>query len=161
MITAAVEWEFRRLFPNGIKKTPKTIEAEKAVCDCIRKHVNESSGKQKKIYKFLKRLVKSDSLQSEIIHIGKEFSDIIDMFGNRLCQTNNQVLKYSEMGQRLADQRNHFAHGDLSKEFIDVSLLDLVYMEAVIYAMQLKHYQVGNVEIKRAINDLFHFGFNL
>ena len=28
MITAAFEWEFRRLYPNGIKKSEETIDAE-------------------------------------------------------------------------------------------------------------------------------------
>ena len=63
------------------------------------------------------------------------------------------------MGQRLADQRNHFAHGDLDKDFIGLSLLDLIYLEYVIYAMQLRFYGIDNVEIQRAINELFHLSF--
>ena len=59
------------------------------------------------------------------------------------------------MGQRLADQRNHFAHGDLDKDFIGLSLLDVIYLEYVVYAMQLKHYGVRDVEIQKSINELF------
>lgn len=161
MITAAFEWEFHRLYPDGVKKTAATIEAEEAVSECMQKHIDETSGKQKKIYRFLKKLVKSDSLQSEIIQMGKDFSGIIGAFGDRLYQLNEQELKYADMGQRLADQRNHFAHGDLDKDFIGLSLLDLIYLEYVVYAMQLKHYGVQDVEIQKSINELFHLSFAL
>jgi hypothetical protein len=159
MITAAFEWEFRRLYPNGVEKSAETIEAEQVVSDRIQEHIDETSGKQKKIYRFLKKLVKSDSLQSEIIQMGKDFSGIIGTFGERLYQLNKQELKYAEMGQRLAGQRNSFAHGDLDKDFIGLSLLDLIYLEQVVYAMQLKHYGVQDVEIQKSINELFHLGF--
>ena len=125
----------------------------------IQEHIDETSGKQKKIYRFLKKLVKSDSLQSEIIQMGKDFSGIIGAFGDRLYRLNEQELKYAEMGQRLADQRNHFAHGDLDKDFIGLSLLDLIYLEYVVYAMQLKHYGVQNAKIQKSINELFHLSF--
>ena len=64
-------------------------------------------------------------------------------------------MNYKEMGKRLSDQRNHFAHGDIDKEFIGLSLLDLVYLEYIIYIMQLKFYGVDDNNIKKAINDLF------
>ncbi len=161
MITAAFEWEFRKLYPTGVEKTVATIKAEQIVSDCIQEHIDETRGKQKKIYKFLKKLVKSDSLQSEIIQMGKDFSRITGIFGNRLYQLNKQELKYVEMGQRLAEQRNHFAHGDLDKDFIGLSLLDLIYLEYVVYAMQLKYCGVQDVEIQKSINELFHLGFAL
>ena len=91
--------------------------------------------------------------------MGKDFSGIIGTFGERLYQLNKQELKYAEMGQRLAGQRNSFAHGDLDKDFIGLSLLDLIYLEQVVYAMQLKHYGVQDVEIQKSINELFHLGF--
>ena len=65
------------------------------------------------------------------------------------------------MGQRLADQRNHFAHGDLDKDFIGLSLLDLVYMEYVVYAMQLRFYGMNDEKIRKSINELFDLNFAL
>ena len=65
------------------------------------------------------------------------------------------------MGERLANQRNHFAHGDLDKDFIGLSLLDLIYLEYVIYALQLKLYGIDNDCIKKSINDLFHLNFTI
>jgi hypothetical protein len=72
---------------------------------------------------------------------------------------NNQELKYSEMGQRLSSQRNNYAHGNLDKEFIGLSLLDLMYMEYVLYAMQLHYYGIDTTNIRHAINDLFHLNY--
>lgn len=155
MITAAFEWEFKRSYPDGIPKKASTIEAENKATTEIEKLIDGSSGKLKKIYHFLKKLIKSDSLQSEIEQVGKDYADIIDMFGNRLYQINDETLKYSEMGKRLSDQRNHFAHGDLDKEFIGNSLLDLIFLEYVIYAIQLKRYGIPDDNIKKIINDLF------
>jgi predicted nucleic-acid-binding Zn-ribbon protein len=155
MITAAFEWEFSRQYPEGCTKSKATIDAEKDVSNEIQKLIEKVSGKRKKICKFIKRLIKSSPLQKEIIQIGKDYSNIIDVFGNHLYQINGEELKYSEMGQRLSDQRNHFAHGDLDKDFIGLSLLDLVFMEYVVYAMQLKYYNLSDIEIQRSINELF------
>ena len=119
------------------------------------------TGKVKHKYQFLKKLIRADSLQNEIIQIGKDFDDLIGTFGRHLYNQNGQDLHYEEMGKRLADQRNHFAHGDLSKEFIGLSLLDLIYLEYIIYALQLKHYNIPDDKIRKSINDLFHLNFAL
>lgn len=160
MITAAFEWEFQRSFPEGITKSESSLKAEDAVAEKIQQLLEYAdNGKQRKIYKFLQRLVRSDSLESEIIHTGKVIDDIIGVFGKHLYRMNSQELKYSEMGQRLSSQRNNYAHGNLDKEFIGLSLLDLMYMEYVLYAMQLHYYGIDTTNIRHAINDLFHLNY--
>ena len=161
MITAAFEWTFRKNYPNGITKKPSTIKAEKAAKDVMDKLINDSTGKLKKIYKFLSGLIEANSLQNEIEQTGKDYIDIIDIFGKRLYSLNNEELNYNQMGSRLASQRNNFAHGNLDKDFIGLSLLDLVYLEYIIYAIQLKEYEVNNTSIKKAINDLFGCSIDL
>lgn len=74
---------------------------------------------------------------------------------------NNERLAYSEMGKQLSEQRNYFAHGDLDQDFIDLSLLDLIFLEYVVYAMQLKGYNIEIPIIQNVINGLFHCGFVL
>lgn len=85
--------------------------------------------------------------------------NIIGVFGKHLYHLNGEELKYSEMGKRLSSQRNHYAHGDLDQEFIGLSLLDLMYMEYALYAIQLNYYGVDEKNIRRAINDLFHLNY--
>lgn len=155
MITAAFEWTFNKNYPNGVNKKESTIEAEDSIITKITELVDVSTGKRKEIYKFLRKLVRSDMLQSKIEQVGKDYGEIIDVFGKHLYSINDEVLKYNEMGSRISQQRNNFAHGNLDKDFIGLSLLDLIYLEYVIYAMQLKEYGVENILIKRAINDLF------
>lgn len=161
MITAAFEWEFRQSYPNGIVKSEKTKRAEETVTAHIQQCIEQTSGKEKDIYRFLRKLVKSDSLQTEIVQMGKDYSEILDVFGDSLYRQNGQTLNYSEMGARLSAQRNHFAHGDLDKDFIGLSLLDVVYMELVVYAMQLRKYGLEISQIQKAINDLFNLSFAL
>lgn len=160
MITAAFEWEFRRNFPDGITKSEATLKAEDAVALEVQKLFdNAGNRKQRSIYSFLQKLVRSDSLESEIVHTGKAIDDIIGVFGKHLYRMNGQELKYSEMGKRLSSQRNNYAHGNLDKEFIGLSLLDLMYMEYVLYAMQLHYYGIDTTSIRHCINDLFHLNY--
>lgn len=155
MITAGFEWEFKRNYPKGIKKSKKRKEAEQKVRVTINRLIRNNSGKTKEIFRFLKKLIKSDSLESSIVQYGKDFGEISDVFGKRLYGLNGEVLNYSKMGNRISKQRNHFAHGEIDQEFIGLSLLDLVYLEYVIYIMQLKYYGLDDDRIKRAINELF------
>ena len=155
MITAAFEWEFKRNYPKGIEKRQKTKEAEENVTKIIDNLIKDNSGKSKDILKFLKKLIKTDNLESRIVEYGKQYGTISDIFGNNLYNINDEQLNYKKMGKRLSDQRNHFAHGDIDKEFIGLSLLDLIYLEYVIYIMQLKFYGLDDDKIKNAINDLF------
>ena len=159
MITAAFEWEFTRTNPDGIPKSDKELEIEKTATEAIQALVDSSTGDLKAKYKFLRYIIrKSDSLEKKVVHTGAAFDAIIGVFGKQLYALNDTELIYSEMGKRLADQRNHFAHGDLDIDFIDESLLDLIYSERIIYAMQLKYYGIIDKNIQRAINDLFCYG---
>lgn len=155
MITAGFEWEFKRNYPNGIKKRIQTIKAEQTVTDIIDSLIKGHTGKAKEIFKYLAKLISTDNLESRIITYGRDYNNISTIFGNHLYKLNNEELKYNEMGKRLADQRNHFAHGDIDKEFIGLSLLDLIYLEYIVYIIQLKFYGIEDDKIKFAINDLF------
>lgn len=161
MITAAFEWEFHRAYPDGVQKKESTVKVETEATEAILELIESSSGKLKKKFQFLEKLIRADSLQTEIIKMGEDYDDIIGVFGKHLYQLNDESLVYSEMGERLANQRNHFAHGDLDKDFIGLSLLDLIYLEYVIYAMQLKHYGIGNDCIIKSINDLFRLNYSI
>lgn len=80
---------------------------------------------------------------------------IQSIYGQQLYSLNGEVLNYSEMGKRLADQRNNYAHGNLDKEFIGNFLLDLVYLQRIVYAMQLSYYGIECRRVQQAVNQLF------
>ena len=156
MITAAFEWEFRRVLPEGVKKKEAKLKAEESATNTLQGLIDGSSGELKAIYKYLQKNVASSPLSGKITFVGKNHADIIDLFGNHLYQLNNEELNYSKMGERLSQQRNNYAHGNLDKEFVGLSLLDLIFLEIILYAMQLKYYEVENITIKKTINELFH-----
>ena len=155
MITAAFEWEFRRLYPEGIKKRQRTIDAENKAEEAIRILYDNSKGKLREIFKNLLDNIRFTQLSSKIIHTGKELGPIIDVFGKRLYRLNKQELDYSKMGPRLGKQRNNFAHGNLDQDFEGPALLDLIFLEMAIYAVQLKFYGIEDIKIQKAINELF------
>ena len=159
MTTAALECEFDRIFPDGIEKSQQRIDAEHEVSQKLNELIDMSSGKTKKIYKSLLRCIEfSPSLANKIEKIGSDMGALLEPFGQPLYSLNKEQLNYADMGKRIGDQRNHFAHGDLDEDFIGLSLLDLIFLQRIIYAMQLKSSGIENQEIQRAINDLFRCG---
>ena len=156
MITAAFEWEFRRIFPKGVKKEVGKIKAEEQATQMLQELVDESRGELKSIYKYLQKSIGFNPLSGKITFVGKNLAEIIDIFGEYLYGLNNEKLNYSKMGERLSQQRNNYAHGNLDKDFVGLSLLDLIFLEIVLYAMQLKYYGLEDIKIKKAINELFH-----
>lgn len=159
MITAAFEWEFKRMKPDGLPKSDSRKEAEEKANSAITELIDSRMGREKEIYKFLKKLIGAASLQNEIVSACEELDSIIGAFGKHLYSMNEEELIYADMGKRLSGQRNHFAHGDIDKDFIGTSLLDLIFLEYVIYAMQMKYYGISDDYIRKAINDLFHLNF--
>ena len=156
MITAAFEWEFRRIFPDGVSKKDKKIEAEKQAMQVLEELIDDSKGELRDIYKYLYKCIGSSPLSGKIAFVGKSLAETIDMFGKYLYSLNDEELNYSKMGERLSQQRNNFAHGNLDKDFVGLSLLDLIFLEIVLYAMQLKYYGLEDINIKKAVNELFH-----
>lgn len=156
MVTAAFEWEFKRLYPLGIPKEEKRKEAEERVSAQIKALKDSSHGKEKEIYKSLLRNIERFlSLENKIEIIGKDYSEILDIFGKQLYELSDMQLSYSETAKRLGSQRNDFAHGNLDHDFKGEALLDIAFLERIVYAMQLKVAGVENKKIQSAINNLF------
>ena len=88
MITAAFEWEFHRAYPDGVQKKESTVKVETEATEAILELIESSSGKLKKKFQFLKKLIRADSLQTEIIKMGEDYDDIIGVFGKHLYQLN-------------------------------------------------------------------------
>ena len=144
------------LYPDGLQKRDSVIKAERSVSELLQQLIKEKRGEEKKKLKFLSKLVSSDNLSSEIVYIGKELGDVIDPFGQYLYKNNDEELNYIKMGERVAQQRNNFAHGNLDKEFIGLALLDIVFLQMIVYAMQLQRIGLDDLQIRGAINTLYH-----
>ena len=86
---------------------------------------------------------------------------MLDVFGRSMYKLNNISYEHSKIGERIGKQRNNFAHGNLDKEFINESLLDVVFLEQIVLAMQLQYFGIDEVETKKIINEVFHHNLSL
>lgn len=161
MTTAAFEWEFRKLYPEGIPHSELTKKAKEETTEKINELIKESTGKKKKIYKNLLKFIDLEGFSDNLEYTCNELNDIIFPFGDKLYKINNENLDYKNMGERLSEQRNHFAHGDLDQEFIGLALLDLIFLKEVVYAMQLKRFGVTDENIRKSLNKLFNAGVSV
>lgn len=161
LTTAAFEWEFKKLFKNGIPHSQKTMKAKEKSTNEIENLIKKSKGKEKKIYKNLLKFISLEGFAENLEYTCNSLKEIIYPFGKRLYELNNEELDYKKMGERLSQQRNHFAHGDLDQEFIGLALLDLIFLKEIVYAMQMKRFEIPNENIKRSLNKLFNAGIQL
>lgn len=96
-----------------------------------------------------------------MIQAGRDFDPVVGVFGKQLYSLNEEEFDYKTIGNRLANQRNDFAHGNIDKEFNGAAILDLSFLRYLIYALQLRRIGVSDSSIQRAINDLFSRRFAL
>lgn len=102
------------------------------------------------------------SLSQKISQIFEEYgANMLDVFGRSMYKLNNISYEHSKIGERIGKQRNNFAHGNLDKEFINESLLDVVFLEQIVLAMQLQYFGIDEVETKKIINEVFHHNLSL
>ena len=155
MTTAAFEREFSRIYPAGIKKSETLLKAEQEASAQLQTLISGSSGKLKSVYKHMQSLPKSSLLQAEIIRVGKDFHKILSIFGKQLYSLRDADVPYSDIGERLANLRNQYAFGNLDINLSEATLLDIAFLERIIYVMQLTFYGIDTKSIKQAINELF------
>ena len=156
MITAAFEWEFKRLFKDNISKKEKEPVATQKAIETIQTLVDENTGKLKKVYKHLLKILKTQStLEQKVLFACDELDSIVGDLDRNLYKLNGIKIVYSEIATRIAQQRNNFAHGNLDEAFIGESLLDVIFLERIVYAMQLKYHGVDDFKIKKVLEKLF------
>ena len=156
MTTVAFEWEFKKLYPKGIPHSETTVKAQEEITKKINELKEKSTGKKKKIYKNLLKFIDLDGFADNLEYTCNDLNDVIFDFGDKLYKINNEHLNYREMGERLSEQRNHFAHGDIDQEFIGLALLDLIFLKEIVYAMQLKRFGLNDENIRKSLKDLFN-----
>ena len=158
LTTAGFEWEFSQLFPEGKAKKQARINAEAIVNEELIQLEDKYScknGRAKKIINKLHDFVDLTGLDTNLDYTFNQLDDITKIFANQLYRMNDEKVIYKDMGHRLAEQRNDFAHGNLNKDFSNLAMLDIIFLERVIYMMQLKRLGLDNYNIKNCINDLF------
>lgn len=167
MITAGFEWQFRISYEELSTKSEeasKTDEGKEELLAFLNQKVEDTTGKKKKYFKSIrKRTIDTDmSLSSKINWALDEFRDTLDLFIKDIYKLNQfENVKYSEIAERIQNQRNDYAHGNIDKEINKMMGIDLIVLEWVYYAMVLSDIGMSRDNIQEAINKLFSRGYAL
>lgn len=140
---------------RGVTKSDARINAENHAEEKINNLIDESSGKEKDIYRFLRKLIRNDSLKDKFKEIENDVVPSIGKIGQALYKRECIDFNFVRIGERIASQRNAFAHGNLSKSFNKDTLVDIGFLKIIVYAMQLKNIGLDDGAIRNAIEQLF------
>lgn len=154
VISSAFEWEFSQLFPNGVKhRKTKINKIEEIKKDLLQLSSNYDKTKSKIIEKIVENIGK-DNLESKLIYTNKELKDASEAFLQHLCSLNH--IKYKDkIFTNLQKLRNDFAHGNMDIDLDSDGFVGIIYLERLVYIMQLKRFGLDDKNIKKAINKLF------
>lgn len=154
IISSAFEWEFSQLFPNGVKHRKNKInKVEEIKKDLLQLSSNYDKQKSKIIEKIVENIGK-DNLESKLIYTNKELKDASEVFIQHLCSLNH-IKNKDKIFTNLQKLRNDFAHGNMDIDLDSDGFVGIIYLERLIYIMQLKRFGLDDKNIKKAINKLF------
>lgn len=165
MATAGFEWQFQSTYESLSRESDDKYKQQKEeILAFLNEKVYQNTGKNKKYFKrYRSLLLRSDLTLSDKINWAlTEFSDELKLFITSLYKMNGvNEVKYSDISERVQNQRNDIAHGNIDKEFNSYVILDLLVLEWLYYAMVLSDIGVSRQKVKLAINKLFNRRFAL
>ena len=97
-------------------------------------------------------------LREKIVATSRLFDNVVGNYVKTLFLCNGQTFDLDDIAKRFANQRNRYAPGNLEECFDGMSLFGVVYMKYLIYTMQLRRFGVDDLNIQRAVNELFGVG---
>lgn len=154
LTTAAFEYEFNRLYPEGIPRKEASVASMECVNKLLSDLIDEKTGKVKKILRNMQRdITNKVRLQEKIKHAVIELDEVMKIFVKLIY--GDEETNYNLIGQRIGEQRNRFAHGKIDiNEHIGY---DVNFLRCLLLAMQLRKYNASDDKIKQAISSLFGF----
>lgn len=156
MITAAFESIYEALYPEGCAKSQKSSEAFNAVRQQIGQLVEISTGKQKTIYKHLLKQIGKDSFENAIVHALEELSIVLENSKHYIHGFHEIATSNDDIADRLKLMRNAYAHGHLNYELSGIVMLDILLLQELVYALQLRKYGISDKKIALSLFNLFH-----
>ncbi|WP_394530976.1 HEPN domain-containing protein [Priestia aryabhattai] len=165
MVTAGFEWQFRLSYEalsNKVEEASKKDEAKEELLMFLEEKISSSTGEKKKYFKDEKKKIinMNMSMSSKIEWALAEFSDILDRFIKDIYNMNQiKDVKYKDIAERIQNQRNDYAHGNIDKEINSIIGLDLNVLEWLYYTMVLSDIGMSRDNIQKTINKLFSRGY--
>lgn len=93
-------------------------------------------------------------MESKITYANKKLGDMSEMFLKHLCDLNS-INNKNRIFTCLQKLTNDFAHGNMDIDIDSNGFVGIIYLERLIYIMQLKRIGLDDDNIIKAINGLF------
>lgn len=153
LITAAFEWEFSQKYHDTIEASSKEQAAKSRVKQHLLDQANITTSKEKSIYKYLISQVDHNPLERKLKVAFKNYEYVKDIVRG-MYQANGIEVDYNKISSRIQMQRNNYAHGNIDKEMNKLAILDVVYLQYVVFAMQLENIGLSNEKSLACIQQL-------
>lgn len=149
--TSGFEWEFDQMYPNGIHKEStinKSIKLSKKL-DTL-----EFDSWEKGIIRNTKKHMLDISLEAKMNKVYEDLHTFSVPILNQILSL-NEVNDKKSIFKEVNELRNNFAHGEIKIDYGSDGILGIIYLERMIYVMQLKRLGLDDENIKKCINSLF------
>ena len=93
-------------------------------------------------------------MESKLIYTNEKLKNVSEVFLQHLCSLNH-IENKNKIFTNLQKLRNDFAHGNMDIDIDSDGFVGIIYLERLIYIMQLKRFGLDDENIKKAINKLF------
>lgn len=156
MVLAAFERTYGHIHGKDTERSEEYVEIKAKVVALIEQLQKENTGKRKKAAKTLKDYVfnRDSSFSTNAAYALKDCAEIMMPFVKKRYKGDyNSVV--DEISDRIGVVRNGVAHCKLDFELEAIHLSDILIMEELLYAMQLKHIGLSTHECHIAIGRLF------
>lgn len=157
MLTAAFEYEYHQLYPEGIKhkeKTQKKHELIKSGLDSL--IADERYDSVKTQFERAKNILTNDNLEAQLNQAFKELSVCFESHAKSLFDLNETEYSTSIMAKTISKMRNDFAHGNINIDYGKETFLSITILPYLIYAMQLKQAGLDELEITKILGKLLN-----
>ncbi|MBQ7300955.1 MAG: hypothetical protein IJW77_14065 [Clostridia bacterium] len=156
MVLSAFERVYGNIYGKDTDRSDEYIEIKAKVVDFIEQLRIENTGKRKKAAKTLKDYVfnRDASFSSNTAYALNDCADVMKPFVKKRFKGDYDDV-VDEISERIGVVRNGVAHCKLDFKLEAVHLIDIIIMEELLYAMQLKHIGLTTYECHKAIGRLF------
>lgn len=134
-LTSSFEYEFREIFPEGVKHSSRTQKAHEEAKSAVLNAAEGLSSAPKRIVKRLSERIEDDSLEARIRYACKNLSPMIC---DVVFEKSSVNRKNTQLGKKIATMRNDIAHGNKPRyELSDIRneyklLVNLVFVMRLI-----------------------------
>lgn len=156
MIISDFEGEYSNTIERDTTQTDKYKEINEEIINLLSEYNNDKNGAKRKHVKGIIRTINKldNNLQQKIKSVLIDTESIMRPFCNYYEEGSYSEI-IENISSRISNIRNSIAHGKLDFEKSLINLKDVKIIEKLIYAIRLKKIGVYDIDIKKAINDLF------